>query len=181
MQRKRSWRVMARRAGKALLVCAWLGWSAAYGQASPTGDFVADPKSGCKVWNPHPLADETVSWSGGCVDGLAQGAGSLQWQRGGKAYEKDDGEWNMGRQSGSGTQDWSSGRYQGELLNSEPHGQGVMTLQSARYEGEFRDGKAEGNGSVTNLEGVFKGRWKQGCLIGDKRKISFAVPSSTCR
>jgi protein SCO1/2 len=48
---------MARGAGSALLVCAWLGCSAAYGQASPAGGFVADPKSGCKVWDPHPVAD----------------------------------------------------------------------------------------------------------------------------
>jgi hypothetical protein len=154
--------VMARAAGKVLLLCAWLGWSAAYGQTSPTGDFVADLKSGCTVWDQHPVADETVSWSGDCANGLAQGPGSLQWLRGGKAFEQDDGEWNMGRQSGRGTQDWNSGRYQGEHLNGEPHGQGVMTLQSARYEGEFRNGKPNGEGSVTNLQGVFKGRWKDG-------------------
>jgi hypothetical protein len=164
-----------------LLLYALLGWSAAYGQVGPTGAFVADPKSGCKVWDPHPLADETVSWSGGCVNGLAQGTGSLQWLRGGKAFETDDGEWNMGRQSGRGTQDWNSGRYQGELLNGEPHGQGVMTLQSARFEGEFRNGKPNGEGAATNLQGVFKGRWKDGCLMEGKRKITFAVPSSACR
>ena len=172
---------MARRAGKALLVCAWLGCSAAYGRAKPAGDFVADPTSGCKVWNPHPSAGETMSWSGGCVDGLAQGAGSLQWLRGGKAFETDDGEWNMGRQSGRGTQDWTTGRFQGELLNGEPHGQGVMTLQSARYEGEFRNGKPNGEGMVTNLEGVFRGRWKDGCLTEGKRRITFSVPASACR
>jgi hypothetical protein len=56
--------VMTRGAAKALLVCAWLGWSPAHGQAPARGDFVADLKSGCKVWDPHPVADETVSWSG---------------------------------------------------------------------------------------------------------------------
>ena len=65
--------------------------------------------------------------------------------------------------------------------NGEPHGLGVLTLQSARYEGEFRNGKPYGSGTVTNLEGVFKGNWKDGCLVGDRRKVSFAVPSSTCR
>ena len=172
---------MARGAGKSMLLCVWLGCSAAYGQASATADFVADPNSGCKVWDPHPVADESVSWSGDCANGLAQGPGSLQWLRGGKAFEKDDGEWNMGRQSGRGTQDWNSGRYQGELLNGEPHGQGTMTLQSARYEGEFRNGKPNGEGAVTNLQGVFKGRWKDGCLTEGKRKITFGVPSSACR
>ena len=146
------------------------------------GDFVADPKSGCKVWDPHPVADETVSWSGGCINGLAQGPGSLQWLRGGKALEKDDGEWNMGRQSGRGTQDWNSGSYQGELLGGEPHGQGVMTLQSARYEGEFRNGKPNGEGTVTNLAGrLQRDAGRTGVWRKAKRKITFAVPSSACR
>jgi hypothetical protein len=167
-------------AGRALLIVACLGCSAAYGQAVPTGGLVSDPGGGCKVWDPHPVADETVSWSGDCADGLAQGAGSLQWLRGGKPFEKDDGEWNKGRQSGRGTQDWNTGSYQGELLNGEPHGHGIMTLQSARYEGEFRNGKPNGEGTVTNLEGVFRGHWKDGCLAEGKRKVTFAVPSSAC-
>ncbi len=66
-------------------------------------------------------------------------------------------------------------------MNGEPQGQGVLTLQSARYEGDFCNGKPNGAGTVTNLEGVFKGNWKNGCLAGDKRRIAFGVPSSTCR
>lgn len=159
----------------------WLIGSNAHGQTSKSGALVSDATSGCKVWNPHPQPNETVAWTGACVDGLAHGPGSLQWLNNNKPYEKDQGEWNQGRQFGRGTQDWVSGRYEGELLNGEPHGRGVLTLQSARYEGEFRDGKPNGAGTVTNLEGLFKGVWKDGCLVGDKRKISFAVPSSTCR
>ena len=158
----------------------WLSLSAAYGQPQ-AGDFVADVKSGCKVWNPHPQSNETVNWSGNCVNGLAQGRGNLQWLNNSKPYEKDQGEWNEGRQSGRGTQDWGSGRYDGELVNGEPQGRGVLTLRSARYEGEFRDGKPNGTGTVTGLEGVFNGNWKNGCLVGDKRKIAFGVSSSTCR
>jgi hypothetical protein len=63
---------LARDAGT-MLLCTWLGCSAAHGQVSPAGTFVADPNNGCKVWNTHPLPDETVSWSGACVNGLAQG------------------------------------------------------------------------------------------------------------
>jgi len=145
------------------------------------GSFVADPNNGCKVWNPHPEAGESAIWSGACANGFAQGAGILQWVHNGKPYEKDEGEWKEGQQSGRGTQDWSSGRYDGELRNGEPHGRGVLTLQSARYEGEFRDGKPNGVGTVTNLQGVFTGNWKDGCLVGDKRKLTFAVSSATCR
>jgi hypothetical protein len=167
--------------GPIWLLCAWLSWSVAFGQAPQTGDYVPDPDGGCKVFNPHPVAGETVHWSGGCVDGLAQGRGSLQWLHGGKLSERDDGDWNQGRQSGRGTQNWGSGHYEGELLNGEPNGHGVMTLQSSRYEGEFRNGKPNGEGAVTNLQGVFKGKWRDGCLTVEKRRITFAVSSSTCR
>jgi hypothetical protein len=85
----------------------WLSYSAACAQSVQAGDFVADAKDGCKVWNPHPQPDEAVNWSGGCVNGLAQGPGNLQWLKNNKPYEKDEGEWNEGRQSGRGTQDWS--------------------------------------------------------------------------
>ena len=157
----------------------WLSFSSAYGQAQ-AGEFVTDANSGCKVWNPHPRPNETVNWSGACVNGLAQGSGSLQWLNNNKPYENDEGEWNGGRQSGHGTQNWSSGRYDGDLANGEPQGLGVLTLPNSRYEGEFRNGKPNGAGTVTNLIGIVSGNWKEGCLVGDKRKIAFGVPSSTC-
>jgi hypothetical protein len=164
-----------------LLLLLPLGSPSAHGEASNTGNFIADPRNGCKVWDPHPLAGETVSWSGNCTQGLAQGAGTVLWSRGSKPFEKDEGIWDQGRQSGRGTQDWGSGRYEGELTGGEPSGHGIMTLQTSRYEGEFRNGKPNGEGTATNLQGVFKGTWKDGCLANGKRKITFAVSSATCR
>lgn len=149
-------------------------------QTPAPGGFVADPGTGCRVWNPHPQPDEAVSWSGPCVNGLAQGAGHLQWLKAGKPYEKDEGEWRDGRQAGRGSQDWSSGRYDGELSGGEPHGRGVLTLRTARYEGEFRNGRPDGSGTMTGLDGVFRGTWKRGCLVGDKRRIAIGVPSASC-
>ncbi|MGA2291540.1 hypothetical protein [Bradyrhizobium sp.] len=154
--------------------------SAVYAQSLQSGSFVADSNNGCKVWNPHPQSNESVTWSGACANGFAQGGGNLQWVHDGKPYEKDEGEWNEGRQSGRGSQDWSLGRYDGEIVNGEPQGRGVLKLRSSRYEGEFRNGKPNGTGAVTSPEGFFKGNWKDGCLEGDKRRIAFGVPSSTC-
>ena len=34
---------------------------------------------GCYVWNPNPQPDETVTWTGECRGGLAQGTGSVTW------------------------------------------------------------------------------------------------------
>ncbi|MGA7804231.1 hypothetical protein [Bradyrhizobium sp.] len=170
-----------RNAAPISLLCAWLGCSAALGQTLQTGAFVADAGSGCKIWNPHPESGEAVRWVGNCTDGLAQGRGKLEWLRNGVPSERDEGEWNLGRQTGRGIQQWSGGRYDGELLNGEPSGHGVMTLQSSRYEGEFRNGKPNGDGAVTNYQGVFKGKWSNGCLAETKRTVAFSVPSSSCR
>ncbi len=150
-------------------------------QSAPAGQFVADPQSGCKVWNPHPRPGESVVWSGPCANGLAEGAGRLQWLKDGRPYERDEGEWHEGRQQGRGSQDWSSGRYDGELAGGEPQGQGALTLRTARYAGEFRDGKPNGTGTMTGLEGVFRGVWKDGCLLGDARGIAIGVSSSSCK
>lgn len=46
--------------------------------AGESGDWIVDAK-GCKVWNAHPLGDESVAWSGSCKDGYADGPGVLQW------------------------------------------------------------------------------------------------------
>ena len=134
-------------------------------------------KSGTRIRRPT----KSVIWSGVCANGFAQGTGNLQWVHDGKPYEKDEGEWNAGQQSGRGTQVWSSGRYEGDLVNGEPHGRGVLTLKNVRYEGEFRNGKPNGVGTVIGFERVVQGNWKDGCLVGDKRKVSFSVPLSTCR
>ena len=154
---------MKRSEGTALLLLStWLSCYAATSQATEVGAFVNDTDGGCKVWNPHPMAGETAKWTGACVNGFAQGAGSLQWLRDGKAFEKDDGEWDHGRQTGRGMQNWKTGSYEGSLVDGEPHGNGVMTLQSARYVGEFRKGKPNGAGTVTNLQGAFSGTWRDG-------------------
>ena len=87
------------------------------------GAWVTDVKSGCQVWNPNPQLEETVAWSGPCANGRAQGHGTVHWLKDERPSETDEGEWRDGRQVGTGTQSWSSGRYDGELLDGEPNGQ----------------------------------------------------------
>ena len=156
------------------------GSSLAAAQSVQHGTYVADAKTGCKVWNPNPQSIEKVVWLGPCVNGLGQGRGELRWLESGDIYETDEGEWIAGRQVGHGSQIWPLGRYDGEIDNSEPTGQGVLTLKNWRYEGEFSAGKPNGTGTVTGPYGVFKGTWKDGCLIGAKQKISVGVPISSC-
>lgn len=60
------------------------------------GDWIADAKTGCKVWNPRPSPGEAVRWAGSCRDGFADGKGVLEWLRGEKPYERDEGIWRTG-------------------------------------------------------------------------------------
>lgn len=114
------------------------------------GDWIADGKTGCKVWNPQPVRDETVSWTGGCKGGLAEGKGVLDWLRGGKPYERDEGEWRTGRQTGEGSQVWPGGHYRGEIFDGLPQGRGALAVGQSSYEGAFLNGKPNGRGTLTN-------------------------------
>jgi len=144
------------------------------------GDWIADAKSGCRVWDPNPQLEESVTWSGACANGRAEGHGVVQWSKRDFPYETDQGEWHDGRQVNNGKQSWTTGRYDGELANGEPNGHGVLTVQKLRYEGEFHGGKPNGFGTLTAGNEIVRGTWKDGCLLG-RRKASIGVPLSACR
>lgn len=148
--------------------------------SASAGEWVADAKSGCRVWDPNPQLEESVNWSGSCANGRAEGPGTVQWSKGDVPFESDQGEWHDGRQVDKGTQSWPGGRYEGELADGEPNGHGVLTVQKQRYEGEFRDGKPNGAGTLTAGSEMVSGTWKDGCLQG-QRKASIGVPLSACR
>jgi hypothetical protein len=147
--------------------------------AAYAGEWVADTL-GCQIWNPNPQLEESVTWSGSCANGRAQGPGIVQWLKGNAAVETDKGEWRDGRQANNGIQTWSGGRYEGDLADGEPNGHGVLTLQKLRYEGEFRGGKPNGSGTLTAGAETVRGTWKDGCLQGP-RKASIGIPLSACR
>ncbi len=61
----------------------------------------------CSVWNAHPNPSETVTWSGACVNGKAQGRGAQVWRY------SEDGE-------------WKTEKYTGEMKDGKKHGRGVL-------------------------------------------------------
>ena len=134
---------------------------------------------GCKVWNPHPSNGETIRWTGGCKDGFVEGMGALEWQREGKTYERDEGQWRGGRQM-SGSQGWPGGQYDGQLAGGLPSGRGVLSLGDARYEGLFLNGKPNGKGTLTNASGSFEGNWTDGCFNDGKRRAAIGVSVQSC-
>ena len=82
---------------------------------------------GCKVLNPHPTPGETIRWTGGCKDGFVEGMGALEWQRGGKTYERDEGQWVGGRQI-SGSQVWPGGQMMASSQTASRMGAASLSL-----------------------------------------------------
>lgn len=80
--------------------------------------WIADPRTGCKVWDPMPQPHEAVHWSGGCKNGYADGKGTLQWIENGEPGERYDGEYRNGKRNGRGVLTEQNGtRIKGDWLN----------------------------------------------------------------
>jgi|SRR5689334_18918947 hypothetical protein len=92
----------------------------AQAQSGKPPEWIADAKTGCKVWNPAPQARETIRWSGGCEGGYAQGKGTLQWYENGRPGDRYEGEYQAGKRNGHGTVTMSNGkRIEGDWRNDE--------------------------------------------------------------
>jgi hypothetical protein len=132
-------------------------------------NWIADSKTGCWMWDPAPVPNQSISWSGQCVNKLAQGHGVLKFFLNGKEMMRVEGEFRGGKLNGRGTQTDPSGDYVGEWRDSKRHGQGVMTSSDGfrAYVGEFRDGNINGQGKATLPDGDwYDGEWQDGMPNG---------------
>ena len=149
----------------------------------------------CYVWRLNPqLAQESVTWSGACIDGKVSGKGELvghyqsedEW--GSYVYEatfhdgkpssgpvrisegdrKFVGELLDGLFDGHGELISADGSlYQGEFHNGDFHGRGRLSLNPlSLYEGEFRHGKADGRGTFTGMVFKYEGEFRNGLCHG---------------
>jgi hypothetical protein len=74
----------------------------------------------CKIWNPEPQANESVTWSGACKDGYASGKGVLKWTLNGKPDIVFEGVYQNGKRNGPGVIITPEGeRLQGLWMNDE--------------------------------------------------------------
>jgi hypothetical protein len=86
---------------------------------APPG-WIADAKTGCKIWNPAPQSHESVHWSGRCKGGYAEGKGTLQWTENGRAGDRYEGEYEAGKRNGHGIVTERDGtRIEGDWRNDE--------------------------------------------------------------
>ena len=81
----------------------------------------------CQVYNPNPVAGETVTWSGSCADRKASGEGRLVWQ-GSYGTHVYEGWMRDGKRHGWGTYTWANGnRYAGVATASGLRGASIAT------------------------------------------------------
>lgn len=152
-------------------------------QAPLKPGWAVDPRTGCKAWDESPKPGWQMTWSGGCVNGLAEGSGTLQWTAGGKMLSRYVGGYRAGKMNGQGVYSWVSGnRYEGEFANDNFNGHGVMIFANGdRFEGLWKDDKANGQGTKTTADGkVYSGTWTNGCFRQGDRWATVGATAKQC-
>ena len=141
-------------------------WAAIIAMAAPNQahaqqqpGWIAD-KNGCRVWNSTPDPGDTVSWSGPCKDGLANGYGVLVWLLDGQLDETYVGVLTGGHYTGYGTQIWRTG---------------------ATFSGSYLNDRASGWGTYRDPDGAeHSGNWVDGCLKQGTQSFAVGVPVAQC-
>lgn len=145
--------------------------------------WIGDPKTGCRVWNSSPEPGDSISWSGGCRNGHAQGPGVLQWFTDGKPASRFEGDYRDGLLDGKGIYTFANGaRYEGEYRDDLRHGRGVLIEpDGTRYDGEWRLGLPNGQGTFKEANGTpVSGTWTNGCLREGGRTATFVSSRKAC-
>jgi hypothetical protein len=149
------------RRAKALLLLSLIAVVPALGYAQQRQpEWISDVTTGCRVWNPMPQADETITWSGPCVDGFAHGRGTLRWFEAGRLVATDEGEFRRGKLNGFAVLAFTNGmRFEGNFEEHQPHGRGTLRTENGE---------------------VYSGEWSYGCLRDGNVTKAFGVTQEAC-
>ena len=100
----------------------------------------------CYVWNPSLGEGETVTWTGGCNEGFADGAGTVRWAWD-EGESSSEGLLRDGQRHGNWVQRTAEGHvYEGPYVDGGRHGNWVLRLSDGGVqEGPFVDGEKRGN------------------------------------
>ncbi|WP_082221468.1 MORN repeat-containing protein [Herbaspirillum chlorophenolicum] len=101
---------------------------------------------GCKVWNNGPRPTDSVTWDGECVNGMAEGKGTVTWFNNGVYSQRFVGVMKEGKRSGTGDYYWANGdHYSGQFSNDDRTGKGEYRWGNGdRYSGNFLRGQRDG-------------------------------------
>ena|ERR1700722_15492291 len=147
------------------------------------GDWTTDANTKCRIWNMAPAPNETVTWTGTCDNGVAQGTGILQWFEGGRLGDRFEGALRDGKPMGHGVVTSIDGtRYDGDFRDGTMNGHGNLTLPNGdHYDGDWRNGKPNGVGRFVSLiNGTFDGNWHDGCFSNGKKHAAVGVSQKAC-
>ena len=145
----------------------------------------------CDVSNPYKgkqWRSMRAVWTGPCVDGRAEGDGTLEWFRNGERTMRYSGRMEGGRITGRGERAEYGMRYDGlwkdgilqEGTATFPDGRqyrgtwnqgywatGVLTMPGGwQWDGQWYGGRLTGEGSAKARQGEFKGNWTDGVPQG---------------
>jgi hypothetical protein len=158
---------------RVLPLAVWLLLPLAAADARSDEGYIAD-KNGCKIANPNPKPSESVTWSGACKDGFADGDGIMQWYDQDKPGSRYEGTVVRGLLAGQGKLTLADGTtYDGGWLDGKQNGTGTLrAANGASYSGEWKNGMPDGRGVMRNASGdAVRGLFKQGNYVEpDKEK-----------
>ena len=147
--------------------------AAGFGPTAAHAEWQTDPASGCTVWDPLPVPDETVGWTGACADGKASGSGVLTIFRAGTLVERNEGAFVDGRQTGHGMRRNPGGGYVGSFKDGLFDGNGVYVASDGmRYDGEWKSGNLDGHGRLILSSGLrYEGQFRANIYNGFGRMV----------
>lgn len=153
-----------------LLNCFALALATAAPLYAASDTYIKDSK-GCKIANPTPKPKETVTWSGRCAGGFAEGKGVLQFRLDGKPGARYEGDLKKGVMEGRGELRTTDGAvYDGDWVAGKPEGYGQYTApDGSTFVGGWTAGKQDGPGTLRNKDGsAVVGRWKDGQYVAPR-------------
>ena len=117
-------------------------------------------KPNCRVWVDCYVPDQTVTWSGTCSGGFADGQGTLE-QSEGEGTHIGTGTYSNGKAHGRWVWRYASGQVQeGPFVDGKRHGRWVVRFAKgilAEAEGPFVDGEMLGRWVLRHANGTSEG------------------------
>ncbi len=142
----------------ALLNCGLLAASA---DENSTGQWLKD--GACSLYSAGAASGDTVSWTGSCVDGYAEGLGTATFTHDGQSQIFTASFAHGVIPDGHVITRWGAGwSYDGETVGGRFQGAGILTTDASdRFEGQWADGKMIGFGVLRRANGErYAGDWK---------------------
>ena len=121
---------------------------------------------GCYVWNPYPKPGETVTWTGECSGGLAQGTGTLTWESDDN-QQTSTGSLQDGERNGHWVIRFADGDVsEGPYVAGERNGHWVIRFADGEvWEGPYVAGERHGDWTIRLADGdTLVWRYENGAL-----------------